>query len=48
MHIQCVYICISFPVELEEMAPERKQTKTMSQCNNDQLLFKQQSKVIRI
>lgn len=40
----CVYIYI--PVELEEMAPERKQTKTMSQCNNDLLLFKQQFEVL--
>lgn len=37
----CIYIYIYIPAEVEEMAQERKQTKTMSQCKNDQLLFKQ-------
>lgn len=38
-----MYIYIYIPAVKEEMAPEGKQTKTMPQCNNDQLLFKQQS-----
>lgn len=37
-----MYIYIYIPVELEEMAPERKQTRAKSPSNNGQLLSKQQ------